>query len=242
MSDVHNETEQQPVMIELANVHKRYFLKHAIRGVDLSIHKGSIVGLLGPNGSGKSTLMKMIAGLVYPTSGTIRINGKEPGVANKSQIAYLPEIDHLYSWMTVKETLRFVSGFFTDWQADKAAEMVRTMELDPNQKVRNLSKGMRARLKLIAALSRNVPLILLDEPFSGIDPTSRAKIIRSIIAEFQSDAQTIVLSTHSLNESEPMFDEVIFMQHGQMKLYDTAEHLRAEFGCSLENIWEKVYA
>jgi ABC-2 type transport system ATP-binding protein len=233
--------EDQPYMIELKGIHKRYLLKQAVCGIDLQIKKGSIVGLLGPNGSGKSTLLKMLAGLINPTSGSIRVNGRAPDVHNKQYVAYLPEIDHLYGWMTVWETLRFISGFYKDWQEDKAAEMLMAMELEANQKVRNLSKGMRARLKLIAALSRDVPLVLLDEPFSGIDPSSRAKIIRSIISEFQSGEQTIVLSTHSVSESEPMFDDVIFLQHGKVKIFDSAENLRSEYGCSLDHIWEKVY-
>lgn len=233
--------EDRPNMIELTGIHKRYLLKQALSGVDLQIKKGSIVGLLGPNGSGKSTLLKMMAGLIYPTAGTIKVNGREPDVHNKHHVAYLPEIDNLYNWMTVKDTLKFVSGFYKDWQADKAAEMTERMELDPNQKVRNLSKGLRARLKLVIALSRNVPLVLLDEPFSGIDPSSRAKIIRSIISEFRAEEQTIILSTHSVNESEPMFDDVIFLHRGQVKIYDSTENLRSEYGCSLEHIWEKVY-
>ncbi|TYP78209.1 ABC transporter ATP-binding protein [Paenibacillus methanolicus] len=235
-------TEVTENMIELSGVQKRYLLKAALTGIDLQIKKGSIVGLLGPNGSGKSTLLKILAGLIHPTSGAIRIAGRAPDASHKKQIAYLPEIDHLYGWMTVDETLRFIAGFYDDWQADKAAELLMTMDLDGRQKVRNLSKGMRARLKLIAALSRNVPLVLLDEPFSGIDPSSRAKIIRSIVSEFQTGEQTIILSTHSVSESEPMFDEVIFLHHGSVKLFDTADNLRSSYGCSLENIWEKVYA
>ncbi|WP_127582893.1 ABC transporter ATP-binding protein [Paenibacillus koleovorans] len=233
---------QQPIMVELSGIQKRYLLKQALGGIDLRIRRGSIVGLLGPNGSGKSTLLKMIAGLVTPTAGTILVNGRVPNVANKHSIAYLPEIDHFYNWMTVKETLQFVSGFYKDWQPDKALQMLETMELDEKQKVRNLSKGLRARLKLIAAFARQVPLILLDEPFSGIDPSSRAKIIRSILREFESSEQTILLSTHSLNESEPLFDEVVFLRSGKIEIHDTAEQLRADYGCSLENIWEKVYA
>ncbi|MGG1516959.1 ABC transporter ATP-binding protein [Paenibacillus oryzisoli] len=232
---------ENPYMIELKAIHKKYLLKQAVRGIDLQIRKGTIVGLLGPNGSGKSTLLKMLAGLIYPTSGSILIGGRKPDVHNKQHVAYLPEIDHLYGWMTVKETLRFIAGFYTDWEEEKAVALLLKMELDENQKVRNLSKGMRARLKLIAALSRKVPLVLLDEPFSGIDPSSRAKIIRSIISEFQSEEQTIVLSTHSVNESEPMFDDVIFLQNGQITIFDSTENLRATYGCSLENIWEKVY-
>ncbi|HZG58403.1 ABC transporter ATP-binding protein [Paenibacillus sp.] len=233
--------ERQQYMIEMQGVHKRYLLKKALTDVDLRIRRGAIVGLLGPNGSGKSTMLKMLAGLIYPTSGTILVNGRKPDVRNKSQIAYLPEIDHLYGWMTVGETLKFLSGFYADWQDEKAAELLQTMELDAGQKVRHLSKGLRARLKLIGAFARQAPLVLLDEPFSGIDPSSRAKIIRSILAEFQSGEQTIVLSTHSLKEAEPMFDDVIFLQHGQVVHCEPAERLRAEYGCSLENIWEKVY-
>lgn len=229
------------VMIELQDVHKRYLLKHAVKGINLHLNKGRIVGLLGPNGSGKSTLLKMLAGLIYPTSGIIKVNGRVPDFKNKSQVAYLPEIDSLYGWMTVTETLRFISSFYSDWQQDKAADLLFAMEIEGNQKVRNLSKGQRARLKLIAALARDVPLVLLDEPFSGIDPSSRAKIIRSIISEFQSDAQTIILSTHSVNESEPMFDDVIFLQGGKVLMSDSAENIRAAYGSSLENIWEKVY-
>lgn len=234
--------ERLPNVIEMTGIHKRYLLKHALKGIDLRIQQGTIVGLLGPNGSGKSTLLKMLAGLIYPTSGLIRVNGREPDVHNKAHIAYLPEIDNLYGWMTVSETLSFVASFYGDWEADKAAQMLDAMMLDPKQKVRNLSKGMRARLKLIIALSRNVPLVLLDEPFSGIDPSSRAAIIRSIIREFRADEQTIVLSTHSVKESEPMFDDVIFLRDGQVHIHDTAENLRTEYGCSLENLWEKVYA
>lgn len=234
--------QPQPNVIELSGIHKRYLLKHALRGIDLQIKRGTIVGLLGPNGSGKSTLLKMLAGLIYPTSGTILVNGREPDVRNKAHIAYLPEIDNLYGWMTVKETLDFISGFYADWEPDKATAMTAALELDPKMKVRNLSKGLRARLKLIAALSRGVPLVLLDEPFSGIDPASRGRIIRSIVSEFRADEQTIVLSTHSVKESEPMFDEVIFLKDGKVHVHDTAENLRAEYGCSLENLWEKVYA
>ncbi|MCD1258006.1 ABC transporter ATP-binding protein [Paenibacillus athensensis] len=233
--------EDHPYMIELQGVHKRYLLKHALSGIDLQIRKGAIVGLLGPNGSGKSTLLKMLAGLINPTAGSIRVNGVEPGVRNKQHVAYLPEIDHLYGWMTVKETLRFMSGFYADWQEEKAAEMLAAMELDGSQKVRHLSKGLRARLKLITAFARKAPLVLLDEPFSGIDPTSRIKIIRSIINEFAAGEQTIVISTHSLNESEPMFEEAVFLHQGKIKLYDTSENLRSAYGGSLERIWEKVY-
>jgi ABC-2 type transport system ATP-binding protein len=234
--------EQQPNMVDMKGVHKRYLRKQALSDIDLSIARGRIVGLLGPNGSGKSTLLKLLAGLVHPTAGMIRVNGSPLTAQHKQHIAYLPEIDHLYGWMTVTETLRFISGFYSDWQADKAADMLIAMDLEGDQKVRNLSKGMRARLKLIAAMSRSVPLVLLDEPFSGIDPPSRGAIIRSIIREFQSEDQTILLSTHSVAESEPMFDDVIFLQQGRVKAFDSAENLRSEYGCSLENIWEKVYA
>jgi ABC-type multidrug transport system ATPase subunit len=120
------------------------------------------------------------------------VNGREPDVHNKRHVAYLPEIDNLYGWMTVKETLRFISGFYKDWQEEKAAEMLVTMELDGDQKVRNLSKGLRARLKLIIALSRKVPLVLLDERFRELIQLRERKLFDP-------------LSTNSNRMSKPFY-------------------------------------
>ncbi len=228
-------------IVEINKLHKRYFLTKALNGVDLQIRRGVIVGLLGPNGSGKSSLLKIIGGLVHPTAGKVLINGEKPSIRTKATVAYLPEIDHLYSWMTVKDTISFVAAFYKDWEPERAHELLELIGLELQQKVGNLSKGKRALLKLLLVLSRKAPLVLLDEPLSGIDPPSRAKIIQAIVSEYRVGEQTIILSTHQVGETESIFDEVIFLNNGQVALYDLAENLRAQNNCSMNDLWERVY-
>ncbi|MBC7106115.1 MAG: ABC transporter ATP-binding protein, partial [Firmicutes bacterium] len=187
-------------IVEIDGLHKTYFRTRALSGIDLKLERGLIFGLLGPNGSGKSTLLKTIAGLVRPTSGRVLVDGQKPSAATRALVAYLPETDHLYPWMTVRETLDFVSAFHADWEASRAAALLAFMELDAARRVGDLSKGQRARLKLVLALSRRAPLVLLDEPLSGIDPPSRARIIRAVVGEYRLGEQTIVLSTHQVKE------------------------------------------
>jgi ABC-2 type transport system ATP-binding protein len=229
-------------IVEIDGLYKTYFRTRALNGVDLKLERGLIFGLLGPNGSGKSTLLKTIAGLVRPTSGRVLVNGQTPSVATRAMVAYLPETDHLYSWMTVREMLEFVSAFYADWDAQRAAALLAFMELDAGQRVGDLSKGQRARLKLVLALSRSAPLVLLDEPLSGIDPPSRARIIRSVVGEYRLGEQTIVFSTHQVKEAEGVFDRVVFLREGRVALCETAEKLRADHRCSVQDLWERVYA
>lgn len=228
-------------IIEIDNLHKRYFLTKALNGVNLKVNSGVILGLLGPNGSGKSTLLKIIGGLVHPSAGTVSVNGQKPSVRIKKDVAYLPEIDYLYSWMTVAETIRFIAGFYSDWQDVRAKELLSLMDLDPKQKVGHLSKGKRALLKLLLVLSRKSPLVLLDEPLSGIDPPTRARIIRTIVGEYRMGEQTIILSTHQVGETEAIFDEVAFLNQGKVALHESAENLRNQYSCSMNDLWEKVY-
>lgn len=228
-------------IVEIDNLHKTYFRTRALNGINLKLERGLIFGLLGPNGSGKSTLLKTIAGLVRPTSGRVLVDGQTPSAATKALVSYLPEADHFYSWMTVRETLDFVSAFYADWEEQRATELLAFMELDAARRVGDLSKGQRARFKLVLALSRRAPLVLLDEPLSGIDPPSRARIIRAIVGEYRLGEQTIILSTHQVKEAEGVFDRVIFLRDGRMALCEAAENLRAKHGCSVQELWERVY-
>lgn len=139
----------------------------ALDGLSFTIREGTILGLLGPNGSGKSTLLKLVAGLYRPDSGRVTIDGEEPTVKTKAKVAYLPEIDYLYGWMSVRQILDYVSAFYTDWDAQRAREFLDFMGLDPGARVSRLSKGMRARLKIVVAMSRSAPVVLLDEVVEG---------------------------------------------------------------------------
>lgn len=226
----------------LRNVKKSYPRAEALKGIELALPKGEIWGLLGPNGSGKSTLLKCIVGLVKPDAGEIEIDGNPRSRCTKGQIAFVPEMDTLYRWMTVGQTLAFTSAFYQDWDQRRVAGLLEFMGLDAGQKIRSLSKGMRARLKLVLALARKAPLLLLDEPFSGIDPASRERIVEGIVREFKSDEQTMVISTHAVGDTEQLFDAVVFLDEGTISLQGYAEDLRREYGESINDLFKEVFA
>lgn len=223
-------------------VSKRFGRVRALAGLSLTIHPGTILGLLGPNGSGKSTMLKLMAGLYRPDEGTVTIDGAEPSYRTKAKVAYLTEIDHLYGWMSVRQILDYVGAFYRDWDKARAAQMLQFMGLDPAAQVSRLSKGMRARLKIVVAMSRSAPLILLDEPLSGIDPPSRSRVLSAIVSEFREDSQTVVMSTHDVAESENLFSEVVFLKEGRVLVRGEADQLRAERGKSIRDLFEEVYA
>lgn len=227
-------------MVEFRGVHKRFPGAEALRGVSFALPTGQIIGLLGPNGSGKSTLLKLAAGLYRPNAGTVLIAGRPPDRRTKAMVAYSPEVDHLYPWMTVRETLRFVGAFFDDWDEQRADRLREFMGLRSGQKVGAMSKGMRARLRLVLALARSAPLVLLDEPLSGIDPPSRRRIVDAIVSEYRAGQQTIIISTHEVLETEPLFDYLLMLQAGIVKLQGDAEELRARYGTSVQGIMEEV--
>lgn len=229
-------------LVTFRDVHKRFPGTEALRGVSLDLPKGQIVGLLGPNGSGKSTLLKLMAGLHRPTRGSVAVEGRIPDRTTKANLAYLPEIDHLYGWMTVRETIRFVRSLYEDWDEERAQGLLEFMGLDSRKKVVHLSKGMRARLKLVLTLARPARLVLLDEPLSGIDPPSRARIVQAILSEYRFGEQTIIISTHEVLEAESLFDRLIMLEDGRIKIDDDAETLRQQYGRSVQGIMEEIFA
>lgn len=223
-------------------VTKSFGRLRAIDELSFTIREGAILGLLGPNGSGKSTMLKLIAGLYRPDSGLVTIDGEAPSPKTKAKIAYLPEIDYLYGWMSVQQTLEYVSAFYLDWDKARSEELVKFMGLELTARVSRLSKGMRARLKIVLAMSRSAPVVLLDEPLSGIDPTSRSRVLRAIVSEFRAESQTIVMSTHDVVESEALFDDVLFLKDGRVALTGEAESLREHRGKSIQELFEEVFA
>lgn len=224
------------------NLKKKYPKTEALKGIDLTLPKGEICALLGPNGSGKSTLLKCIVGLVQADSGQIEIFGSSPSRQAKAQIAFVPEIDNLYRWMTIKQVIDFTATFYDDWQDERVPELLKFMKLDPSKKVTSLSKGMRARVKLVLALARRAPLLLLDEPFSGIDPSSRDRIVEGIVRQFMGDEQTMILSTHAVGETEQLYDSVVFLDEGTITLQGNAEDLRSQYGKSINDLFKEVFA
>lgn len=227
-------------LLKVNGLTKRYMTKTVLDGIDFSLEKGKVYGLLGPNASGKSTLMKLIAGVTQPSAGSIEVNGHQIGVITKSLVSYLPTINHLPKWMTVGRCLNFYQDFFEDFDLKLALERVELMGLKTNQKLTSLSTGMLGRLKIVLAMSRGAKLYLLDEPLNGLDPISREKVLQMILSSVREDS-TIMLATHIIKEIESIMDEVIFLNNGQIALAGAVDDLRQNKGMSVEELYKEVY-
>lgn len=231
------------IVIEAKNLSKKFPGVTALKNVDLTIEKGKVVGLLGPNGSGKSTFLKIVVGLLKPSRGEITIGGETPSFRTKASIAYVPEVDCLYRFMKVRELLDLTQSFYLDWDKRKSQEFLGFLQLTPEQKIGNLSRGMKARLKLLLALSRHAELLLLDEPLSGIDPVSREKIMQALLLDYtKREGATIIFSTHIIAEAEKFFDQVVFLREGEIAERGDAEELRAKYKKSIEDQFKQLYA
>jgi len=219
---------------------KYFYQKKALDKIDMNIEKGKIYGILGPNGGGKSTFLKIAAGLLKPSQGEITIDNKEPGVYTKSIVSYLPETNYLYKWMKIKDALNFFKDLYADFDVERARESLKFMELEEEEKVTSLSKGMMGRLKLTLALSRKAKLYLLDEPLNGIDPISREKIITSILDSY-SEKSSILICSHLIYYIEKLLDYVFFLSEGRIILSGDAEELRNKRGMSIDKLFQEVF-
>lgn len=222
------------------NLTKRFLTKKALNGVTIEVKKGKIVGILGPNGNGKTTFMKIAAGIIKASSGTLLIDGKRIGKESKAIVAYLPDRNYLYKWMKIKDAIKFFDDFYKDFDSNKANELLEFMNLEKELKIKELSKGMLEKLNLVLIFSRNAKLYILDEPLGGIDIKAREQIIDLIIKNYNEES-SIIISTHLVSHIERMFDEVAFIQDGEIILTGNAEELRAERGKSIEDIYKEIF-
>ncbi|SDJ99270.1 ABC transporter ATP-binding protein [Sediminibacillus albus] len=215
-------------MINLEQVTKRYMNKIALQNINLELTKGKIIGLVGENGSGKSTTLKLIAGLIHPSKGTITVNGEAVDRRIASQVSYLSELDEYYGFYNVRQTINYFAEQFSDFNLQKADEIRAFMNLDPNAKLKQLSKGNRGRLKIVLTLAREVPIILMDEPLSGLDPMVRDSIVKGLISFIDLENQVVVITTHEIKEIETILDEVIAIKDGSIIGHHHVEQLRIE--------------
>lgn len=229
-------------LVEIVGLTKTYDNNMAaVNNVTLTLPKGKIIGLLGPNGSGKTTLIKMLNGLLQPTSGSIRINGNEVGTETKAHVAYLPDRTYLAGNQSIKQILDYFEDFYADFSREKALEMLKSLDIDPEAKMKTLSKGTKEKVQLILVMSREADLYVLDEPIAGVDPAARDYILRTIINNYNPEA-TVLISTHLIGDIEQVLDEVIFMRWGQMVLYTSVDNIREEKGKSVDAYFREVFA
>jgi len=227
-------------ILECINLKKNFGSIPAVAGINLKVERGRIVGLLGPNGSGKTTLIKLANALLVPTSGEILIDGKRPGVETKKLVSYLPEKTYLNNWMRIQEIIEFFSDFYSDFNAEKAYDMLKRLNLDPKERLKNLSKGNKEKIQLILVMSREAQLYLLDEPIGGVDPAARDYILETIISNYNENA-TVIISTHLIADIEKILDDVIFIKDGQIVLTSTVDNIRDEKGKSVDALFREVF-
>ena len=202
---------------------------------------GRIYALLGSNGSGKTTLMKMIAGLVKPTSGDITLSGVPIGVETKKHIAYMPTESYFYNYMSCADIGKYYDDFFEDFSLDQYYNYLNEMKLTPDMKASKMSSGMMAKLKLAVNLSRNASVIMLDEPLNGVDIVAREQVINAVISKASPD-KIIIMSSHLVDELEAVIDYAVFIKDGVIVSQGDAENLRTASGMSIVDQYKRIYA
>ena len=231
-----------PPVIETENLCFTYAAdRPGLIQANLCLRGGRIIGLAGPNGSGKTTLMKLLAGMLQPQSGRIRISGHAPGPEAKACTAYLPDRSFMANWMRIDDLFYFYEHFFADFERRKAEDFMKLLKLREDRRLRDMSQGEKERLAVALTMSRRVKLYLLDEPIAAVDPVMRELVFESIIRDVPEDA-LVLMSTHLLAEAETLMDQVIFMQHGEIIRIADSETLRLTEGQSAEQYYKGVYA
>ena len=227
-------------VLECKALTKNYGHMAALDGVDFTIEPGRIVGLLGPNGSGKTTLIKLTNGLLTPTSGEILVCGMAPGKETHALVSYLPERTSIPTWMTTTQLLDFYQDFYEDFRRDAAEEMLRHLNIQPKQHIKQMSKCTREKVQLIVTMSRAAKLYLLDEPIGGVDPATRDYILSTIIGNYDPEA-AVVISTHLISDVEKVLDDVIFINQGRVMLQSSVDQIREEKGMSVDELFREVF-
>nr|WP_297282785.1 ABC transporter ATP-binding protein [uncultured Agathobaculum sp.] len=233
--------EQKNELIVCTGLTKTYGSVKALDNMDLTLGGGRFVGLLGPNGSGKTTLIKLLNGLIQPTSGTVLVDGQAPGIHTHSVVSYLPDRGYLNDWMRVSDLMDFFADFYADFDRVKANDMLQSLKINALDRLKTLSKGTKEKVQLIVTMSRRAKLFLLDEPIAGVDPAARDYILNTILSNYSEDA-SVLLSTHLIADIERVLDEVIFLKNGVMTLHESVDTIREEHGKSVDMLFREVFA
>ena len=228
-------------MLESIEVTKKFVGKTAVDGITMQLEPGHIYAMLGPNGSGKTTWMKMAAGLIKPTSGQIRYMGQTISVETKNDIAYMSTEPYFYDWMTVGDVGKYYADFFKDFSMDKYDYLLEKMELEKKLKVKSLSSGMMAKLKVAVTMARDAKVYMLDEPLNGIDLLARDSVMNMILMAAD-ERKTLLISSHLVEELESVVDKAIFIKNSKFAgIYDV-EALRTEDNMSLADKYRQVFS
>ena len=230
-------------VLEISGLEKHFRESEALRGVDMSIQAGQIVGLLGPNASGKTTLLKTIAGLLQPTAGSISYHeNAAPGSEARKTIGFCPDTMVFPRWMRVRDAFTFYRDMYEDYSQQRAEETMRILELKEiqNTAIKSLSKGMRERLVFGLTFARETKLYLLDEPLDGIDPVGKMRVIEAIIA-MKPESSSALVSTHLVKDIERILDSVYFLSRGKIAYHGSCDAIREESNQTVEQTYLEVF-
>ncbi len=227
-------------ILECKNLSKSYGGKTALNRLNLTVERGHIIGLLGPNGSGKTTLIKLINGLLTPSEGEIFIGNHPVGLESKKLISYHPDHSYLDHNLKVREIISYFKDFYEDFDEDRAYDMLAKLAIQPEDKLKTMSKGTKEKVQLILIMSRRAKLYVLDEPIAGVDPAARDYILNIILNNYDEDA-TILISTHLIADIENILDQVVFIKEGQIVLNSSVEGIREKQGKSVDSLFREVF-
>jgi len=227
-------------LVKCTNLCRNFGEIKALNDVNLSLQSGRIIGLLGPNGSGKTTLIKILNGLLQPTSGEARIAGNLPGVESKKLISYLPDRGYFPEWMNVGDMIGMFADFYADFDRAKADDMCRALGLERSMRIKTLSKGTREKMQLMLVMSRRAKLYLLEEPIAGVDPAAREFIMRTILTNYSEDG-SVLISTHLILDVEQVLDEAVFLRQGSVVLHESVDSIRERTNGSVDQLFREMF-
>lgn len=210
-------------------VEKRFGEKRVLNGVDWSVPRGSVVGLLGRNAAGKTTLLKLALGLMRTDHGQIELLGEDPwrlSESAKARLGYVPQEYRPYPWMTAREVLDYTAAFYPHWDALLIDELLHSWELDSDTPSKDLSVGQRQKLGLLAALGNRPELLILDEPAASLDPAARRAFLELVLEVVSEGERTVVFSTHILSDLERVADRVAILRDGRIVYDDELDSLK----------------
>ena len=227
--------------IEIKNVTKSYGSKKVIDDFSITFSGNGIYGIIGENGTGKSTLLRLISGLARPSKGTIEVNGKKNADERRSQIAYLSDQESFDGFSTIAYQVDFHQKMVPGFQVDRVYDMLDTIRLSVDQKIKNLSKGHRNLFNLVLTLANPAPILVLDEPLSGIDTNKKDDLVQLLSSSTLDEERLILFATHEYDEIEFLIDGLLIIKDSRIAYFtEDLEEMRLEHGKTIQQIFREV--
>jgi ABC-2 type transport system ATP-binding protein len=219
-------------IIETQNLSHRYWRTEALRDLTLTVPAGSVYALLGANGAGKTTAIKVLMNLLRPSAGSARVLGVDSsrlGERELAQIGYVSENQELPLWMTVRQLLDYCRPFYPTWDAGLEAKLLRQFDLPTDRRLKELSRGMLMKAALLSSLAYRPKLLVLDEPFSGLDPVVRDDFVSGLLETSRLGDWTVLVSSHDIEEVERLADQIALIEAGHLRFSESTESLLGRF-------------